>query len=105
MGEIAEMMLEGILCEACGAFIDGEPTGFPGYCSRACARDRGALSCDPPHKSAAVARKAQRVNNEREMAAGGIRTFRCVQCTKRFRFATALAQHERDKHATPESRP
>lgn len=32
MGEIAEMMLDGTLCEGCGCFIDAEPQGFPGRC-------------------------------------------------------------------------
>jgi hypothetical protein len=41
MGEIAEMMLDGTLCEACGAYIDDDIPGHPRYCSRECARDRG----------------------------------------------------------------
>lgn len=33
MGEIADMMLEGTLCEICGAYIpEGEPDGFPRKC-------------------------------------------------------------------------
>jgi hypothetical protein len=51
MGEIAEMMLEGELCECCGEYL-GEATGHPGYCSAKCARDRGAspaqVRCDKP---------------------------------------------------------
>lgn len=44
MGEISDMMLEGDLCECCGAYIDDEGgSGFPRYCSEQCARDRGAL--------------------------------------------------------------
>jgi len=41
MGEIADMMLDGTLCECCGMFI-GKNYGYPGYCSKECARDRGA---------------------------------------------------------------
>jgi hypothetical protein len=41
MGEIAEMMLEGDLCEACGSALSGEGYGIPRYCSNECARDRG----------------------------------------------------------------
>ncbi len=41
MGEIADMMLDGTLCEGCGEFI-GEGDGFPQYCSSSCASDRGA---------------------------------------------------------------
>lgn len=33
MGEIAEMMLDGTLCEGCGEFL-GDPVGYPRYCSR-----------------------------------------------------------------------
>ena len=32
MGEIAEMVLEGILCKSCGGYIDGEETGHPRKC-------------------------------------------------------------------------
>lgn len=42
MGEIAEMMLDGTLCECCGEYIhDDEASGFPRYCSQSCAADRG----------------------------------------------------------------
>jgi hypothetical protein len=33
MGEIAEMMLDGTLCESCGSFIDGDSPGYPRKCS------------------------------------------------------------------------
>lgn len=42
MGEIADMMLDGTLCECCGGYIGGG-SGFPGYCSEQCARDRGVV--------------------------------------------------------------
>ena len=32
MGEIAEMILDGILCERCGSFIDGDEVGYPRLC-------------------------------------------------------------------------
>jgi len=39
MGEIAEAMLEGLFCAACGAvFDDMEQPGFPRYCD-GCAED------------------------------------------------------------------
>jgi hypothetical protein len=40
MGEIAEMMLDGTLCEGCGEYI-GKSEGYPQYCSLDCAHDRG----------------------------------------------------------------
>lgn len=43
MGEYAEMMLDGTLCEGCGSYIgDAGGGGVPRYCSRQCAEDRGA---------------------------------------------------------------
>lgn len=42
MGEYADMMLNGTLCERCGAWVEGEALGVPRYCSRACARERRA---------------------------------------------------------------
>lgn len=32
MGEIADMILEGILCQLCGVYIDDENQEFPRYC-------------------------------------------------------------------------
>ncbi len=32
MGEVAEMVLEGMLCEVCGSYIDGEESGYPRTC-------------------------------------------------------------------------
>ena len=39
MGEVAEMMIEGILCQMCGAYIDDDFGGFPRYCSKSCERN------------------------------------------------------------------
>ncbi len=34
MGEVAEMMLDGTLCQQCGTYIDhGQALGFPRSCS------------------------------------------------------------------------
>lgn len=41
MGEIAEDMISGNMCEACGEWI-GTNAGIPMYCSLACAKARGA---------------------------------------------------------------
>lgn len=32
MGEIAGQVMEGLLCESCGSFIDGEAPGYPREC-------------------------------------------------------------------------
>lgn len=39
MGDVAEMMLEGFLCQTCGAMVDGQSPGYPRNC-RTCARGR-----------------------------------------------------------------
>lgn len=54
MGEIADMMLDGTMCEACGEFLnDGEDgDGLPGYCSRECAESRGMSWEEEPRPKA-----------------------------------------------------
>lgn len=43
MGEIADMMLDGTLCEGCGGTIDDPiDADIPDYCSMECAKDRNA---------------------------------------------------------------
>lgn len=32
MGEVAEAILSGLLCEACGSYVDGEEPGYPRKC-------------------------------------------------------------------------
>jgi hypothetical protein len=46
MGEVAEMMLDGTLCEGCGEFL-GAPVGYPRKC-RDCGRADGAGSFYSP---------------------------------------------------------
>lgn len=61
MGEIADMMIDGTLCEGCGEYI-GEGDGFPQYCSSDCAGDRGANveQIKPSKNSAGKRRRAKR---------------------------------------------
>lgn len=43
MGEIADMMLDGTLCEGCGEYLEnGADMGIPDYCSAECAIGRDA---------------------------------------------------------------
>lgn len=45
MGEIAEMMISGVMCGMCGTYLeckDCEDMGIPMYCSNECAKDAGA---------------------------------------------------------------
>lgn len=33
MGDISEMILEGILCQQCGGLVDGDVAGYPRKCN------------------------------------------------------------------------
>lgn len=41
MGEIADAMIGGEMCEGCGVWLESGDMGIPMYCSAKCARDRG----------------------------------------------------------------
>lgn len=41
MGEIADAMIYGELCEGCGMPLADNDMGVPMYCSKECAEDRG----------------------------------------------------------------
>jgi hypothetical protein len=101
MGEIADMMLDGTLCEGCGDFI-GRHAGFPQYCSPRCAADRG-LPYTPPTqrpRSSATAKKAARHNRERKLRAKAAgKPFECY-CGKLCRTADGLKAHQQAKHGS-----
>lgn len=44
MGEVAEMILNGILCEQCGCFISCEEVGYPRLCED-CEENMGYFGC------------------------------------------------------------
>lgn len=73
MGEITEMMLDGVLCECCGTFI-GEGEGFPGYCSEQCAKDRG-VDLTPATDAECIAYLNDLAPNERGEAVSDLRLF------------------------------
>jgi hypothetical protein len=78
MGEIAEMMLDGFMCEQCGEIIGdietGEGQGFPGLCAGCQAEQIGRVS-KPKDKR-----------------------FKCTDCNRRFSSEAARCDHIRDKH-------
>ena len=79
MGEIAEMMLDGTLCEGCGVYLEGEGQGFPRYCG-GCRSDRRKGTQEPqfnaPRNPAKVA---------------------CPTCGRHVK-AVGLKDHQRDAH-------
>lgn len=94
MGEISEMMLEGILCEGCGEFMGGAP-GYPQRCA----------GCEPRSPKRPLltygAERGLKYNRERHDAAKSQKPFECDVdgCKKLCRTAGGLAQHKRDKHS------
>jgi hypothetical protein len=70
MGDIAEMMLDGTLCEGCGVYLAGDAPGHPRRC-RDCRNTEGQ-----PHPSTKVP---------------------CKTCGRRVKFA-GLKDHTRDAH-------
>lgn len=49
MGDLSDMILDGILCEGCGSYIDDEELGFPRKCDD-CVRFDERLNKKPPLK-------------------------------------------------------
>ena len=78
MGDVADMMLDGTLCEGCGVYM-GDGVGYPRRCS----------SC----------RKEQRVDAIRAATHAHYRDKKtvCPQCGKRVKIV-GLADHIRDSH-------
>lgn len=104
MGEIAEMMLDGTLCEACGEFIGGGQ-GFPGYCSAQCARDRGMTYTPPSRRQRREWEKHPVDRGERvEFKPSSSHQTKhkpwvCQDCARRFRLEVGARDHWRQQHA------
>ena len=78
MGEIAEMMLDGVLCEGCGVAMPGEAEGYPRRC-RYCKRGDQLLRMHPPVKP-------------------GSPMTACKTCGRRVKLR-GIADHMRDVHS------
>lgn len=82
MGDIAEMMLDGTLCEGCGVYLGGVAQGIPRRC----------YDCRPTkdeRKAANIARhEAQQARAKKAP---------CPTCGKRVRLV-GMADHQRDVH-------
>lgn len=92
MGEIADMMLDGTMCQGCGEWLnDGEDgPGYPGYCS-ACAPDE---EYDDPVTASMLPKSTALLKALRKKKTP------CPQCGKHVK-AVGLWQHERDVHGSP----
>jgi len=78
MGDVADMMLDGTLCEGCGVYLEGESYGVPRYCA-SCHEDRREFLTMPDY----VRPSQTKVS--------------CPKCQRRVK-ETGLADHLRDKH-------
>jgi len=79
MGDIADMMLDGTLCQFCGDFMGGEGDGFPVTCS-ACQVENNCNEFGLPKKPPA-------------------KKVKCPQCGKKVKEA-GLEMHQKDVHGT-----
>lgn len=84
MGEIAEMMLDGDLCEGCGVYMGSAGQGFPRRC-------RDCLPTKAERKAANMAR--HEAEQARQVKA------KCPTCGKRVRIV-GMADHQRDAHGS-----
>src|ERR1700686_4601532 len=82
MGEIADMMLDGTLCQECGEYMDGD-SGYPRTCGACSGRHRRSGGTSRP----TVAPE------------GGRAKIECQTCGKRL-VPAGLKDHQRDKHGT-----
>lgn len=82
MGDIADMMLEGVLCEGCGVYL-GSGNGFPGRCN----------SCARENKADLTATNIAR--NKAQHAAA--KKIPCTTCGKRVS-TIGMKDHIRDAH-------
>lgn len=101
MGEAAEMMLEGFVCEGCGDPFDdviesGEAPGYPRRClscSDVSPRTRRSI-----RRVVGRERQLARQDRERREAARLRKPFECPSCGKLCKTEKGLGWHKRDKH-------
>jgi Zn finger protein HypA/HybF involved in hydrogenase expression len=75
MGDVADMMLDGTLCEGCGVYLEGEAPGYPRYCT----------SCKHDHW-------------KEKHWAPPTKNHQCPHCKKKFHKKQGLNDHVRMVH-------
>jgi hypothetical protein len=87
MGDIADMMLDGTLCEGCGVFLDEDNES---HVPRRC------RACQESEHIAEIHHGTMQLASEMRVT--------CKQCGKRVKHA-GLKDHQRAKHGLPPSEP
>ena len=95
MGDIADMMLDGTLCEGCGVFMDGEAPDYPRLCSD-CAKDRRAAG-------RVVERNGEFWIDCGDKKPQPVAKVKCPTCGRKVK-SVGLWQHQRDAHGTKEGK-
>lgn len=94
MGEIADAMINGLMCECCGTYMDdGDEPGFARWCSEQCAAGRWVTfegSDDQPEPTTPRYPKHVKVAKPFSCQVDG--------CGKRFASEVAKRSHRRMKH-------
>lgn len=88
MGEIADAMINGDMCEGCGIYL-GEGSGYPRYCSDACAQERGML---PKKKSKKKRKTEMRRTQKIRYISGAIAVVLCLFLAKQTRAEDYFSQ-------------
>jgi len=99
MGDVADMMLDGTLCEGCGVFLDDlGGVGFPRLCG-GCARDRlkdGRMVVNHGLGFQDVGEAPKPVKGK-----ASVPKVKCPTCGRKVKH-NGLADHQRDAHALNE---
>jgi hypothetical protein len=96
MGEIAEMMLDGTLCEGCGCYLGGQAFDVALLCA-SCAQERRREG----HALQRIGKCWQDIGpGQPKPAAPLAPRVRCPTCSKQVK-ATGLKDHLRVVHAAP----
>lgn len=86
MGDVADMMLDGTLCEGCGEYL-GSDNGYPTYCGD-CAKENKKQEKEQTKKSN-IERNARQEKTK------------CAVCGKKVKLV-GIDQHVLDVHGKPE---
>ncbi len=84
MGDIADMMLDGTLCEGCGVYLGGVGDGIPRRC-------RGCQPTKTERKAANIARHEAEQARQKKAP--------CPVCSRRVRLV-GMSDHMRDAHGS-----